>query len=321
MSCGSGSTTTAAASTRLPALRGSACSACASAFRWSAASCSVESAAGRARGDGLDARHAGRGAAARRRSPQRQDSGPAIRLAGDDGAPANPTRVQRHLDVDAPAWGLERVQLGREIRSEVAPGDLAGRPPERALRNRPFVAAAAGDLGAQVARRRTGEEQSAQDRPERLRLELGAQLRCDRLGGGIGLLGCDTALLDRAGRGVTRRKDAVERLDAGMGVDRDEPVAVVWQARDRRSAIRGRLTTRSASTGGPGAVTSWSSRASSGTRSVTSSMPRSSSSACTDSEASAPKSSSGRDSWVTSLSWTFRSPRSATWADVSSASS
>ena len=98
----------------------------------------------------------------------------------------------------------------------------------------PVLAAAAADLRAHVARRRPGEQQPAQHRPELLRVELGAGAGGDRLGGGVRLLGGDAALLERAGRRVARRVDVVLAAHEAAEVDRDEPVLVVREAGDLR---------------------------------------------------------------------------------------
>ena len=58
--------------------------------------------------------------------------------------------------------------------------------------------------------------------------------RGDRLGGGVGLLGGDAALLDRAGGCVTRGVHVVEALDAAVQIHWDEAVAVVGEPRDIR---------------------------------------------------------------------------------------
>src|SRR5579884_4008598 len=84
-----------------------------------------------------------------------------------------------------------------EKRREVAPHDLRRWPPERVGLRRGSGAAAASKLGPKEPRHIAGEEESAQDRVERLRGYLCAGHRRDRLGGCICLLSRESALLDR----------------------------------------------------------------------------------------------------------------------------
>ena len=57
----------------------------------------------------------------------------------------------------------------------------------------------------------------------------------DILGGGIGLLGSEAALLDRERRPVARRVDVMDTFYSGVIVDRDEALVISGQAVDRRS--------------------------------------------------------------------------------------
>ena len=94
-------------------------------------------------------------------------------------------------------FGLELVVPKREVWGQSLAGDLAGRPPQRVIRDAPLLAPAATHLGAHVARRRAGQKQPTQDRTERLRVQVGTGARGDCLGCRIGLLGGHAALLDR----------------------------------------------------------------------------------------------------------------------------
>ena len=117
------------------------------------------------------------------------------------------------------------ADLAAEVGGQVAPGDLVWRPPQRRARDGRVVAGLAADVGAQIACRSAGQQDAAEDGPKRLRIDLGAQRGCNRLGDGIGLLGGQAALLDREGGGVTRGEDVVTSGDPSVRVGVDEPVA------------------------------------------------------------------------------------------------
>jgi hypothetical protein len=82
-----------------------------------------------------------------------------------------------------------RADLAAQVGREVAAAELVRRPPQRLDGDGGVVACLAADVGAQEARRVPGQQDSAQDRPERLRIDVGADRGRDRLSDGIGLLG------------------------------------------------------------------------------------------------------------------------------------
>ena len=88
----------------------------------------------------------------------------------------------------------------------------------------------------QVARLATGQEQPAQYGPERLRPHVGADGLGNRLGGSVGELGGDAALLDREVGDVAGGVDVVEAADAPVRVDRDEAVERLRQPVEARAA-------------------------------------------------------------------------------------
>ena len=77
-------------------------------------------------------------------------------------------------------------------------------------------------LGAQEARAHPRQQQAAQHRPERARLELGAGAGGDRLGGRVGLLGGDSALLEREAGRVARGPDVDLAVHLSEWVGREE---------------------------------------------------------------------------------------------------
>ena len=87
---------------------------------------------------------------------------------------------------------------------------------------------------AQEARREPRQQQPAQDRRERLRLDVRSGRGSYRLGRGVRLLGRQPSLLDREVCGVPRREDVVVAAHPLVLVDRDEAAAVVRDAREAR---------------------------------------------------------------------------------------
>ena len=83
-----------------------------------------------------------------------------------------------------------------EERREVAADDLDGRPPERVGIGDGGQARRASRLVPEVSRRLAGQEHAAEHRPERLRRDVRTGVGGDRLGGRIGLLRRDPALLE-----------------------------------------------------------------------------------------------------------------------------
>src|SRR5437667_9921759 len=111
--------------------------------------------------------------------------------------------VRRQVDLDLERSGLvgggldlESAVAGEEG-GEVASDDLAGRPPEWFAGDGAGVAVASVRAAAQIARRAAGEEKPAEYRLESMRLNGGSGLRGDHFGDGVGLLGGDSALVDR----------------------------------------------------------------------------------------------------------------------------
>src|SRR5947209_15870131 len=91
-------------------------------------------------------------------------------------APAHICGVERHLDVDAVGLGGRGGGAG-EVRREVLAGDLARRPPQRRHGSLRRLAASAAGIRAQEAVLVAGEQLSAQDRLERVRLDVRARAR------------------------------------------------------------------------------------------------------------------------------------------------
>ena len=122
------------------------------------------------------------------------------------------------------------ADLAAEVGSEVASGELVRRPPQCLAGDDRVVARAAADVRAQIACRAAGQQDPAQDRPERLRIDVGAHRGCDRLGDGVGLLGGQATLLDREGRRVTGGEHAVQAGEPAVRVGVEEPVASAGDA-------------------------------------------------------------------------------------------
>jgi hypothetical protein len=95
------------------------------------------------------------------------------------------------------------------------------------------------ELGTQVKGRAAGQEEPAEHGSERRRGRAKAEVGGDGLGGGVGLLRGESALLDREGRCVACGVDARDPRDAAIGVDRQEPAAVGGQARKGRTLKQG----------------------------------------------------------------------------------
>ena len=73
-----------------------------------------------------------------------------------------------------------------------------------------------------------------------MRLDVGSGRGRDRFGGGVRLLGCKSALLDREVGGIAGREDVVVAAHPLVLVDRDEAAAVVWEAREPRALEAGK---------------------------------------------------------------------------------
>src|SRR3954447_4299360 len=128
---------------------------------------------------------------------------------------------------------------GRQPRGEPPRGYLGRRPPQALVGDEAFPLAP-GRLGPQVARAVLGVQDRAQRRPVRARRAVRAGARGDPLGDGIGLLGGDAALLERARGPVADRVDVVVPAGAQVVVDEQEAGPVVGQARDARAGGRRR---------------------------------------------------------------------------------
>ena len=192
---------------------------------------------------------------------------------------------------------------GEEWR-QVAPDQLArvvDRPGRAVAGDRGFAVAAA-EPAEQVARLGAGPEDPAQDRVERVGLDVAAELGGDRFDRGVGLLGGDAALLDREVGHVADGVGVGEAGDPGVVVDRDEAVGVVGEAVDvaalePRQADHGVGFDRLARDDRQRAR----SRSATGWVPVRTSMSRSASSSATCSEARRPKIFSGPSSGVTTV--------------------
>ena len=117
--------------------------------------------------------------------------------------------VRVELDLDRHARprgrlgrGLRTCQL-RQKRSEVPADDLRRRPPQWLGGD---LAGPALQLAVEVVRPVAGQQQTAEHRPERSRLEVDTGRRGDRLGGCLRLLRRDAALLDGERRDVAGRR-------------------------------------------------------------------------------------------------------------------
>src|SRR6185436_12733582 len=76
------------------------------------------------------------------------------------------------------------------------------------------------------------EQDAAKDGLERLRLDVGAGPRGDRLGGRVRLLRSEPALLDREGDRIAGRPDGVGARDPAVRVAEDEAAFVARDAPD-----------------------------------------------------------------------------------------
>ena len=155
-----------------------------------------------------------------------------------------------HLELGLDRHGGSRLGLRRdagpdqlrEERREVPADDLRRRPPEwlGARRTR-----TTGQLAVEVMRPITRQQEAAQHRPEWPRLDLDAGRGRDRLGGGFGLLGRKSALLDGERRDVPGRIDVRRADDASVRIDgnealerlRDAADPLALQSRQRDDAI------------------------------------------------------------------------------------
>ena len=108
----------------------------------------------------------------------------------------------------SPVW---RAEVGREV----AAGELVRRPPEGLRGDGGVVAGAAADVGAEVACGAAGQQDAAQDGPERLWIDVDADRGRDGSGDRVGLLGGQAALLDR--EGASRRRRRRRRQGRGAG--------------------------------------------------------------------------------------------------------
>src|SRR5512132_872892 len=149
-------------------------------------------------------------------------------------------------------WGCERGEVGlnrkaligsraedragplREEGGEVAPDDLSRRPPQRLAAAEERIRAT-GQLSAGEERCSAGQDEPAQDRTERLRLDLHARQRGDLLCGRVGLLGGEAALLDRKRRRVAGGEDVRQVAYVSAWIGRDESLRIGWHPADRRA--------------------------------------------------------------------------------------
>jgi len=129
---------------------------------------------------------------------------------------------------------VDDAEIGEE-RSEVATDDLPSRPPERLFGDFGANAVTTAELHEEERRCAAGEEESSQHRPKRLRLDGGAGVGGDRLGGRIGLLCGKASLLDRERREVAGRVDVGGCMDPPVGVGRNEAVAISRDPFDPRA--------------------------------------------------------------------------------------
>jgi hypothetical protein len=106
---------------------------------------------------------------------------------------------------------------------------------------------------AQVERRRAGQQERAEHRPERLGAHVRAGLEGDRAGGCVRLLAGAAALLERTADHVADREDVLHIAHAADVVDLDEVIAIARQPRRRPSEQPGSATTLSAGTDPPSA--------------------------------------------------------------------
>ena len=139
----------------------------------------------------------------------------------------------RALVVGHDIGGLAR--LAAEVGSEIAAGELVGRPPQRIVRDCGVVARAAADVGSQVAHGPAGQKRAAKDGPERLGVDLGTCGGGDRLGDGVGLLGGEAALFDWEGRRIARREHVIEAGNPPVRVGVDEAIVFRGDATQRRT--------------------------------------------------------------------------------------
>ena len=144
--------------------------------------------------------------------------------------------IELYLHSNARVRGRRRRTFGAgesgEKRSEVAADDLRWRPPEWLwARLRGF----GGDVAAEIARLRAGQQQPAQNGPEWTRCHVDAGRSSDRLGGGVGLLSGDAALLDGKGRNVAGGVDVGHAGDPSVQVNGDESLERLRDAADPRA--------------------------------------------------------------------------------------
>ena len=109
---------------------------------------------------------------------------------------------------------------GAEVGAEVAARQLRRRRPERARAR--GVVEAGEQRRAKVARQGAGQQSRAQHRAEGGDRHLGARAGGDRLGGDIGLLSREPALLDRKPGRIACGPDIGQPLDVEARVGRDE---------------------------------------------------------------------------------------------------
>ena len=204
---------------------------------------------------------------------------------------------------------------GAEVGRQVAAGDLAGGPPQRAARHLAAQPPAVGassprELGAQVQRRAAGEEQTSHHRPERRRVRTEAEVGGDRLGDRVGLLRGEAALLDREGRRVARGVDAGDagtRPCASTGM---KPRASAGRPASAGPSERGHADDRVGAQRLSGLDVEQPLAHLQRRVLVSSATPRASSISRNAAPAAAPKIRSGSSSGVTSESVAFLTPRS-----------
>ena len=130
--------------------------------------------------------------------------------------------------------GLDTDQRRKERRQVVA-HDLRRRPPQRLVGGDRLVLRLNAELAAEIPRLASRQQEPAQDRPESLGRYARPGRCSDRLGGRVGLLRRDSALLHREARDVACGEHVGNSVHAAMRVDRNEAVHRLRQPVDRRA--------------------------------------------------------------------------------------
>src|SRR3954447_13213068 len=124
-----------------------------------------------------------------------------------------------------PAWLAGEGRLSSHVQGELASGDLGGWPPEG------VVGAVLGRTLAEEGRVALGQQHALEDPKVGLRFDRGASSRRDRLGGGVGLLAGEPALLDAMVGGVAGGVYVGRTGHAAVPIDRQESIGVVGEPR------------------------------------------------------------------------------------------